>query len=29
LARRLPSWLLRGVVLSIAVTMTVLYFLRG
>ncbi|MDT7694353.1 MAG: uncharacterized protein QOI75_3720 [Pseudonocardiales bacterium] len=29
LARRLPSWLLRGVVLTIAVTMTVLYFLRG
>jgi uncharacterized protein len=29
LARRLPSRLLRGVVLTIAVSMTVLYFLRG
>lgn len=29
LARRLPAWLLRGVILSTAVTTTVLYFLRG
>jgi uncharacterized membrane protein YfcA len=29
LARRLPAWLLRAVVLTTAVTMTVLYFLRG
>ncbi|WP_128381768.1 sulfite exporter TauE/SafE family protein [Streptomyces cavernae] len=29
LARRLPAWLLRGVILTTAVTMTVLYFLRG
>ncbi|WP_405607315.1 sulfite exporter TauE/SafE family protein [Streptomyces sp. NBC_00076] len=29
LARRLPDWLLRGVILTTAVTMTVLYFLRG
>ena len=28
-ARRLPAWLLRGIILSTAVTMTVLYFLRG
>ena len=29
LARRLPAWLLRGVILTTAVIMTVLYFLRG
>ncbi|WP_262700221.1 MULTISPECIES: sulfite exporter TauE/SafE family protein [Streptomyces] len=29
IARRLPAWLLRGVILTTAVTMTVLYFLRG
>ena len=29
LARRLPARLLRGIVLATAVTMTVLYFLRG
>nr|WP_253208894.1 sulfite exporter TauE/SafE family protein [Streptomyces niphimycinicus] len=29
IARRLPAWLLRGVVLTTAVTMTVLYFLRN
>ncbi|RMB82461.1 sulfite exporter TauE/SafE family protein [Streptomyces shenzhenensis] len=29
LARRLPAWLLRGVILATAVVMTVLYFLRG
>ncbi|MFT7871572.1 sulfite exporter TauE/SafE family protein [Amycolatopsis sp. A24] len=29
LARRLPAWLLRSVVLATAVIMTVLYFLRG
>ncbi|MFE0353313.1 sulfite exporter TauE/SafE family protein [Streptomyces nigra] len=29
LARRLPAWLLRGVILATAVTTTVLYFLRG
>lgn len=29
LARRLPARLLRGTILTIAVTMTVLYFLRG
>lgn len=29
LARRLPAGLLRGTILAIAVTMTVLYFLRG
>ncbi|MFF0225874.1 sulfite exporter TauE/SafE family protein [Streptomyces sp. NPDC004629] len=29
LARRLPAWLLRGILLTTAVTMTVLYFLRG
>jgi len=28
-ARRLPAWLLRGVILTTAVVMTVLYFLRG
>lgn len=28
-ARRLPAWLLRSVILATAVTMTVLYFLRG
>ncbi|GAA1121797.1 sulfite exporter TauE/SafE family protein [Streptomyces javensis] len=29
IARRLPAWLLRAVILTTAVTMTVLYFLRG
>lgn len=29
LARRLPARLLRGIILTVAVTMTVLYFLRG
>jgi hypothetical protein len=29
LARRLPAWLLHGVVLTTAATMTVLYFLRA
>ncbi|WP_309143034.1 hypothetical protein [Streptomyces aureoverticillatus] len=29
LARRIPSRVLRGIVLTTAVTMTVLYFLRG
>ncbi|MFD0305210.1 sulfite exporter TauE/SafE family protein [Streptomyces sp. NPDC127119] len=29
LARRLPAWLLRGVILTTAVITTVLYFLRG
>jgi uncharacterized protein len=29
LVRRLPARLLRGIVLGTAVTMTVLYFLRG
>ncbi|TXL89805.1 sulfite exporter TauE/SafE family protein [Streptomyces sp. IB2014 016-6] len=29
LARRLPARLLRGIILAVAVTMTVLYFLRG
>lgn len=29
LARRLPSWLLRGGILTTAATMTALYFLRG
>ncbi|WSQ06793.1 sulfite exporter TauE/SafE family protein [Streptomyces sp. NBC_01231] len=29
LARRLPDWMLRSVILTTAVTMTVLYFLRG
>ncbi|MER5432342.1 sulfite exporter TauE/SafE family protein [Streptomyces sp. NPDC002588] len=29
LARRLPAWLLRGVLLTTAMTTTVLYFLRG
>jgi hypothetical protein len=29
LARRLPAWLLRGVVLTTATIMTVLYFLRA
>jgi uncharacterized membrane protein YfcA len=29
LARRLPAWVLRGVVLTTATIMTVLYFLRA
>ncbi|MEE4594938.1 sulfite exporter TauE/SafE family protein [Streptomyces sp. DSM 41524] len=29
IARRLPAWLLRAVILTTAVTMTVLYFVRG
>jgi hypothetical protein len=29
LARRLPAWLLRGVLLATAMITTVLYFLRG
>ncbi|MFE9768049.1 sulfite exporter TauE/SafE family protein [Streptomyces sp. NPDC005808] len=29
LARRLPAWLLRGIILTTAMIMTVLYFLRG